>query len=79
MNDPKYDPKTLQAAATTFRRDEIELACSLFSKASVGTDVAILQRSAAGVRLHRKFLNMRERIRDDERGAVADHPSEQRA
>jgi hypothetical protein len=60
------DPNTLQAAATTFRRDEVEIACAMFAKASVGTDIGVLQRSAAGVRLHRKFLAMRGRLENPE-------------
>lgn len=65
-HNPQREPPVL---ATSFRRDEVELACTLFAKASVGEDPRILVRSAAAQGLHKKFLAMREKARRAEAGA----------
>jgi len=66
MDQPSPDtpqPITRAPLSAGFRRDEVELACVIFEKLSVGADVAIMARSAAGVRLHRRFLVLREQLR----------------
>ena len=64
-DNPSREPPIL---ATSFRRDEVELACTIFAKASVGEDVRIMARSAAAQGLHKKFLAMREKARRAEAG-----------
>jgi hypothetical protein len=58
-------PRDRSPLATTFRRDEVEMACAIFRKMSVGEDIRILARSPACQSLYTKFAKLREKARDE--------------
>lgn len=57
-------PRQPERQATSFRKDEVAVAVQLFQKGTTGADISVMLRSSAGQGLYRKFLAMRDRLRE---------------
>lgn len=63
MTDHQEQPSARPPAVIELRRDELEVAVSIFRKLSVGEDPRQLAQTAAGQSLYIKLVRARERDR----------------